>query len=251
MRLTVAGSAASYAGAGQACSSYLVETASTRVVVDCGNGSLANLARITDPLAIHAVFVTHRHPDHFLDLFALQAAIRYAPGGPAEVGPVPLYAPPGLLESMSCFLDERGREDFHAAFSLKTLEPLEPVVVGDLQFTPRLVEHIEDTFALRIASDGKLLCYTSDSRFGTPVLDAAAGADVLLCEATLPERYAGLAPHMTAEEAGELATRSGARTLILTHLWPTADREELLAGARRSFGGEVMLAEEMLTVEVG
>lgn len=250
MRLTVVGSAASYAGAGQACSSYLVSTDTARILLDCGNGSLANLARVIDPLTLDAVFVTHRHPDHFLDLFALQAAIRYAPSGPAKVGPMPLYGPVGLPESMSCMLDARGLDDLHAAFSWRQLAPGEPVVIGDLTVTPMPVDHIPDTFALRIADGTVTLCYTSDSRFGPQVLDAARGADVVLSEATLPQEYAGRGPHMTAEEAGELGTASSAQGLILTHLWPTADRDDLLAGARRTFSGEVVLATEMLTVDL-
>lgn len=250
MRLTVAGSAASYAGAGQACSSYLVECAGTRLLLDCGNGSLSNLAKVTDPLTLDAIFITHRHPDHFLDLLALQAAIRYAPSGPTAVGPVPLYAPPGLAERIGCLLDERGLEDFHASFAARTLEPASVVTIGEMRVTPMPVEHIPDTFALRVACDGVTLCYTSDSRFGAPALQAAAGADVLLCEATLPAEYAGRAPHMTAEEAGKLAETSGAKRLVLTHLWPTADRDELLAGARRTYSGDVVLATEMLTVEI-
>jgi ribonuclease BN (tRNA processing enzyme) len=250
MRLTVAGAAASYAGPGQACSSYLVETERTRVLLDCGNGSLANLAKFTDPLALDAIFITHRHPDHFLDLFALQAAIRYAPAGPAPVEPTPLYAPPGLAEAMACLLDGRGQEDLQGAFAMHVIEPRVPVTVGDLTVTPMPVEHIPDTFALRVANGDALLCYTSDSRFGPLAWQAAEGAHVLLCEATLPQEYAGAAPHMTAEEAGELGSRSGARTLVLTHLWPTADREELLESARRTFSGELVLASELLSIEV-
>jgi ribonuclease BN (tRNA processing enzyme) len=251
MRLTVLGSAASYAGAGQACSSYLIETDEARVLVDCGNGSLANLAKVADPLTLDAVFVTHRHPDHFLDLLALQAAIRYAPAGPAPVGPVPLHAPEGLADAIACVLDGRGQEDFHAAFAFSPLESSRDVVVGDVTLTPMPVEHIPGTFALRIASGSSVLCYTSDSRFGPPVLAAAEGAELLLCEATLPLAYAGRAPHMTGEEAGRLATEAGAGRLVLTHLWPTADREELLSAARRAFSGEVTLATELLAVEVG
>ncbi len=250
MRLTVVGSAASYAGAGRACSSYLVTTDATRVLLDCGNGSLANLARVVDPLTLDAVFVTHRHPDHFLDLFALQAAIRYAPSGPEQVGPIPLYGPEGLYESMACLLDGRGRDDLHAAFSCERLVAGRPVTVGDLTMTPMTVDHIPDTFALRVANGAVTLCYTSDSRLGPQVLDAARGADVVLSEATLPAEYAGAAPHMTAEEAGELGSAVGARKLVLTHIWPTANREDLLVSARRTFSGDVMLASEMLTIDL-
>ena len=52
-----------------------------------------------------------------------------------------------------------------------------------------------------------------------------SGADLLLAEATLPEAYAGAAPHMTASQAGELAREAGARALVLVHVWPTNDRD--------------------------
>jgi ribonuclease BN (tRNA processing enzyme) len=250
MRLTIVGSAASYAGPGQACSSYLITTKAARVLLDCGNGSLANLARVVDPLALDAIFVTHRHPDHFLDLFALQAAIRYAPSGPERVAPIPLYGPEGLYESMSCLLDGRGQDDLHAAFSCSHLEAGRPVVVGDITVTPMPVDHIPGTFALRVANGPVTLCYTSDSRFGPLVLDAARGADVLLCEATLPAQYAGKAPHMTAEEAGRLGQTAGVRSLVLTHVWPTADRAALLDDARRTFAGDVTVATEMLALDL-
>ena len=48
MQLTILGSAASWAGDGQACSGYLVEDEGTTLLVDCGNGALANAASVTD-----------------------------------------------------------------------------------------------------------------------------------------------------------------------------------------------------------
>jgi ribonuclease BN (tRNA processing enzyme) len=250
MRLTIVGSAASYPGVGQACSSYLVEGGGATVLLDCGTGSLANLQEVADPLALDAIVITHRHPDHFLDLFALQAAIRYAPSGPVPVGPIPLYAPRGLFESMGCLLDDRGLEDMRASFTFQPLAPRQAITVGGLTITPLPVEHIPDTFALRVTDGAATLCYTSDSRLGDPVREAAAGAALLLAEATLPSQYAGMAPHMTGEEAGRLAAEAGAGRLVLTHLWPTADRDELLAGAQAAYGGEVELASELLAFDL-
>jgi ribonuclease BN (tRNA processing enzyme) len=248
MRLTVVGSSASYAGPGQACSGYLVASGSTRVLLDCGNGSLANLARVIDPTGLDAIFISHRHPDHFLDLFAMQALVRYAPSGPLP--PVTLYAPDGLLDAMACVLDGRGQDDMLAAFEAPPFVAGVAVSVGDLDVTPMPVDHVEDTYALRVRGPRGLLCYTSDSRLGPEVLDATAGADVLLAEATLPQAYAGRAPHMTAAEAGTLAAEIGASKLVLTHLWPTSDREQMLADARTTFAGEIVLAAEMLEVAI-
>ncbi|WP_218670859.1 hypothetical protein [Microbispora sp. GKU 823] len=56
---------------------------------------------------------------------------------------------------------------------------------------------------------------------------------------------------MTSAEAGEWARRAGARRLMLTHFWPGNDRAASVAAARPAFGGDVLAAEEGLTVEIG
>lgn len=248
MRLTILGSSASYAGPGQACAGYLVETPTTRIMLECGNGALANLATVADPLTLDAVFVTHAHPDHFLDLFPLQALLRYAPEGPAD--PLALYLPRGMFDAMSWFLSERGNAELAAAFETHDLVDGTMLRVGDLSVTPRRVEHTEGTFALVVTDGETTLCYTSDTTFGDPVIRAAEGCDLLLAEATLPEAYRGAAPHMTAAEAGELARAAGVGALVLTHIWPTNDRDEMVREARAAFGGPVHVAREFDTYEV-
>ncbi len=115
MRLTVLGSAASHARAGQACAGHLVESGKTRLLFDCGNGALANLYRVADPYSIGAVFVTHNHPDHYVDLYSMQAMLRYAPQGPMPS--VPLYMPEALFGTMQMLLSERGAAEFRKAFA--------------------------------------------------------------------------------------------------------------------------------------
>ena len=81
---------------------HYVEAGGARVLFDCGNGVLANLATLEDPVALDAVFITHNHIDHYADVFSLHAALRYAPEGPR--GPMPLYLPAGLFERMKALL---------------------------------------------------------------------------------------------------------------------------------------------------
>jgi ribonuclease BN (tRNA processing enzyme) len=243
MRLTVLGSAASYAGPGQACAGHLVEGGGARVLFDAGNGVIANLARVMDPAALDAVFVTHHHPDHFLDLYALQALLRYAPQGPAA--PLALYLPEGLYELMKRILSGRGATEFDEAFVVVQLAAGEPIRIGELIVTPRLVPHTEPTFALVAEADGAKLVYTSDTGPGDEIVQVSAGADLLLCEATLPEEYAGAAPHLTASQAAEYARRADVRQLVLSHIWPTNDRDMMLSNAENVFGGPVALAREL------
>jgi len=248
MRLTVLGSSASYAGPGEACAGYLVEGGGARVLFDCGNGVLAKLARVADPLTLDAVFVTHGHPDHFVDLYALQALLRYAPAGPASA--LPLWAPNGLFERMQALLSDRGRTELYEAFECSELIAGEPVRVRDLTVTPRPVEHTEPTFALVAEADGVRLCYTADTAPTEGVVAAARDADLLLAEATLPDAYAGRAPHLTAAQAGALARDADVSALVLTHVWTTNDRSAMVVEAAAEFDGPVSVASEYAMYEV-
>lgn len=248
MRLTVLGSCASYAGAGRACAGHLLEAGDARVMFDIGNGTLANLARVVDPLSLDAVFISHEHPDHFADLYALQAMLRYAPEGPAPS--MRVHCPDGLLDRVACILSERGRSEFAQAFHANSLEGGREVSVAPITVTPFPVEHVGPTFALVAQSGGRRLCYTSDTRYGEDVRRAAQGAHVVLADSTLPFAYAGQAPHMTPSEAGLLAAEAGASTLVLTHMWPTTPRDAILDDARAHFQGEVLLADELLTIDI-
>lgn len=248
MRVTVLGSSASYAGPGRACAGHLIEAGGARLLFDCGNGTLANLARIEDPTRIDAVFITHNHPDHYADIYALHAALRYAPQGPSS--PMPLYLPEGLWERLPCLLSERGAADIAEAFVPMTLASGEPVTLGDATVTPVAVEHTYPSFALVAEADGAKLAYTSDTAPCCGATEAAKGADLLLAEATLPERYAGAAPHMTATQAGELARGAGARSLALVHVWPTNDRVEMARLATEAFGADVVVADEFDVFEI-
>jgi ribonuclease BN (tRNA processing enzyme) len=243
MQLTVLGSSASYADAGRACSGHLIRSNSSAVLFDCGNGVIANLATVMDPIGLDGLIITHEHVDHFADVYALQAALRYAPAGPAPA--LPLYVPPGLFERMGAVLDERGRQELAEAFLVHELAVGDELHFGTLTVRVGEGDHVDPTFALSASDGTSRIVYTSDIRFGDRAIDAALDADILLTEATLPPEYAGRAAHMTPAEAGELASRAGVRTLVLTHLWPTVDRVAAAAEAAMSFSGRIIVANEL------
>lgn len=243
MRLTVLGSSASYAGPGQACSGYLVEHGENSLLMDCGNGVVSNLGQVADPLSLDAVLLTHGHPDHVADIYALQALLRYAPEGPRE--PLDLWVPAGVFERLGALLSERGRAELAEAFVVHELVENETLMVGEIAVTPVRVEHSEETFGLVIETeDGKRMGYTSDTKPCHSALRVAASVNLLLAEATLPERYRGHAPHLTTMEASGLAREAGATRLVLTHVWPTNDREEMLEIATNTYGRGVTVARE-------
>lgn len=56
---------------------------------------------------------------------------------------------------------------------------------------------------------------------------------------------------MTSAEAGRWGREAGARQLMVTHFWPGNDRAASVAAASAEFDGDVLIAEEGLTVELG
>jgi phosphoribosyl 1,2-cyclic phosphodiesterase len=188
-----------------------------------------------------------RH-EHYVDLYGLQSMARYAPQG--AVAPIPLYLPAGLFERMQLLLSERGAREFAEAFVPVPLVHGETVTVGGLTITPHLVQHTVPTFALIVEADGARLVYTADTAPCDGAFEAATGADLLLAEATLPEKFAGTSSHMTATQAGTLAREAGAGALVMVHVWPTNDREQMVALASQSFGGPVTVARELDEFEI-
>ncbi len=102
--------------------------------------------------------------DHFADLYALQAALRYAPAGP--VAPLPLYAPSGVFELMQRALTEHGAHELAEAFEVHELVAGDPCASVSLTVTPHPVDHVGTTFALVVDEGDARLCYTSDTRAG-------------------------------------------------------------------------------------
>src|SRR5437588_2635749 len=106
MRLTILGCSPASTNPGGAASSYLVEQGSTRVVLDCGSGSLGNLLRHLAPEEVDAVVISHMHADHTLDLIPYRYALEFAAGqrGAAQAAArrPALYLPPGGHARILC-----------------------------------------------------------------------------------------------------------------------------------------------------
>jgi ribonuclease BN (tRNA processing enzyme) len=56
---------------------------------------------------------------------------------------------------------------------------------------------------------------------------------------------------MTSVQAGEAASQAGVRSLLLTHVWPTFDPQDILEEVKGVYSGEVALAREGMTLRLG
>jgi len=247
----VLGACGAWPGPGLATSGYLVRHDGFNLVMDLGTGTLANLQTHIGYDEIGAVVISHRHPDHCIDLYPLYIARRLHPGG---LPPLPLVAPPGMLEGLTGLEDEEGARLMRAAFDVREVEPGASYGLGPFAVESRRMQHPPPTQGLRISADGAVLAYTGDTAPTPAIGEIGAGADLLVSEASwLDGQYARAQPiHLTARQAAEHATGAGAHRLMLTHFWPTNDREASRAQAAEAFDDDaLLLASEGTTIEVG
>ncbi|MDF2705370.1 MAG: ribonuclease [Nonomuraea muscovyensis] len=103
---------------------------------------------------------------------------------------------------------------------------------------------------------GQSAAFVMDTRLCDAVYELAAGADLLVIEATFLSGESALAKeygHLTAADAGQVAAEAGVRRLVLTHFserYGFADEPAFLDDVRRTYDGEVFVARDFMTVPV-
>ncbi len=258
MRLVPVGVSGSLPGPASPASCYLVEADAVaddgsrrtwRVVLDLGSGAFGPLQGLAGVETLDAVALTHLHADHCLDVTALHVAARHGPlAAVMDRRGLPVWAPAGAHERLSRAYDaEADRpETLPGPLTFHEWSAREPVHVGPLTLTPVPVHHPVPAFGIAVVGPSEAgrrvtLAYTGDTDAGPGLDELAAGADVLLCEASALSVAAGgpdlSGIHLSGRGAGEVAVRAGVGRLVLTHVPPWADAAAILAEARDAVGG--------------
>lgn len=249
MKLTVLGSNASAPSRSNPGSGYLLEIDEVSILLDAGPGVFMKLAEIMDPGQLDAVLLSHTHIDHCADLLGLFAYMAYGSSGPT---PIPVFGPPDARDRLAAFADGGSGSliddvlEFHGQVAGDHVE-IGPAVVtwGEaVHSVPALVSRID-------AGTGSLV-FTGDTGPGGDLLQIANGASLLLCEATLQGiRDEGTYDyHLTASDAGEIASWAGVDELVLTHIPSAMDPELSIAQAAGSFAGPIRYAAPDTTFEI-
>lgn len=245
LSITVLGSSGMFATKERAASGYLLETSEMKLLMDCGGGTWRNLLSHIDYTGITGVILSHRHPDHVIDVFQLFHARHY--GQPEKMPEIPLWAPAETLERVSAF----GKE-IDQSFAMSAVSPGDSIQHGRVSFGFHQMAHPPDTLGVRIETDDVVVAYSADTGPAGDVEALADSADVFICEATLQASDEEWEGHMTAAQAGAAAAAASAKKLVLTHLPPGRDAGLSLTEAHKTSGdAQVQLASDGLKLEVG
>lgn len=200
---------------------FLLRTDGAAVLLDCGATSLMALRQAgVDPLSIDTVCITHPHGDHFGGLPFLLLDGRFA----GRTRPLTIVGPPRiearLAEAMEALFPGSKAGKLPYPVTVRELNPREPVDVGDLRVTGYPVQHRcgSPPMALRLAWRGRTVAYSGDTAWTEALCEAAADADLFLCECYQYDRPVPfhLDYHTLLAHRHEL----GAKRTVLTHLGP-------------------------------
>ena len=245
MQLDVIGAGPAYTDRPAATgASYLVRLGDSSVLLDLGHGSFARLAGILDPATLDAVVISHLHPDHFIDLVALRHYLRWE----KPRRRVRVIGPAGLDARLDALHDEPG-------FSAASLD-VEPLIAGTIEigsFTIQAarVTHTQASFGFRVseaagraASARPGLVYSGDCGRAEDLDPLIQPGDALLCEVSFgPGPVVPGANHLDGPMVGNLAHRTSASRVLLTHLQMGFDRDATIESVSARFDGPVELVD--------
>ena len=204
MKLTVLGKYGPYPnGANTACSGYLIEQDSTKILVDCGSGVLSRLISAIDINELSAIYLTHLHFDHTSDLLPMGYLLDDLNKD------VPVYT-----HLTNCEYEKILFKNKH--FIPTHIDGNSIVNIGNLKLSFMEMYHPVINFGVLIEGDKKL-GITGDTKYCENVISLAKQSDYLLADCSKPIGFNG--PHMGAEWALEIVKESGT-TILATHLSP-------------------------------
>jgi ribonuclease Z len=247
-KLIILGTANAVADARHENTHLAVIGQSGAVLIDCVGTPTVRLAQAGIGLSdITDVVLTHFHPDHVSGVPLLLMSMWLA-GRTKALRIYGLHHCLKRLEDMMAAY-EWGNWPRFFPISFHRLPEREDVLVlerPDFRIIASPVRHMIPTIGLRFESSAgeQAVVYSSDTEPCAEVVRLAAGADVLIHEAS----GAGVG-HTSPEQAGQIAAQAEVGRLLLIH-YPTMNIQPDIwrADAAKAFQGEVGLAEDMMVI---
>ncbi len=254
MKLTILGSGTLVPHELRGAPGYAVSALDARelLLFDSGSGTLQRAARAgLDWRGVNHIFYTHYHPDHTLDLVSFLFAANYAPPEP-RTRPLTVHGPAGL-------------EDFygHIATAWPSIAPkhydldlrvlsheAEVHIDGGWRVSCMAMDHgASGGLGYRVKREGRVLALSGDTQYCANLVRLADSADLLVCECSSDEanRVEG---HMTPAQVARVASESGAKRVLITHVYPPLEPLELADECEQLFGVAVEPGVDLQSYEV-
>ena len=264
---------------GPSPSSSVLKLNGNTLLIDCGIGAARSLVEAGIPLsALDAIFITHLHSDHLLDL----GPLIYTAWTTDLVEPLTVYGPAGTQDYWTNFLaamsfdhgircmDDK-RQSLDQIVMIKEYGEGDVVAIGGVNVVALRVKHppVTDCFALRFSTSTLKVVFSADTCYFPPLAQFAKGAAVLVHEAILDKgidalvkRLKGapglrahlLASHTMAEDVGRIAAKAEVGQLVLNHLVPADDPDfnddDWKDAVAKHWSGPVTVGKDGLQIDI-
>ena len=252
MELIVLGSGTAIPLNYRASPSMALRIGSELILFDMGPGTIRQLMKAgLSPEHIGRIFLTHFHPDHSADLVHFLFATKN-PSILMKRAPFVITGACGLKPFINN-LQKAYDPWLTLPSEIMGIEELDlggPIQrdYGSFEITARPTNHTPNSLAYRLKGRaGKSIVYSGDTGFSEEIVDLARGADLLILECSFPDGQ-DVEGHLTPSQAGRIADMAGANKLLLTHFYPECLRTDASAQCRKSYSGELILANDLMHI---
>lgn len=245
MKLLVLGSGSILSGHARNCAGYVLSAGGKSMVFDFGPGCFQAMKKLESSKAVCDFFFTHYdHPDHVNDFIAFVAARQVGVLlGEEKPRTINVFAPHGF------------RKFFGQALSIypflkKLLFKVRIKEVSNSSFvhagffvSSKKVRHTKTSVGFRVSFGKKIFAYGGDCGFDDNIVNLCKGADLALLECSLGNLDEPLV-HLNPKACGQIASLSRASVLVLTHVYPSVEKERVVFLAKKEFSGKVIAARD-------
>ena len=253
----------------------LISSKKAKILVDCGSGITQRLDQIKiSSSKIDALFLTHLHSDHVVDLYQLIISSWHS----YRTIPWKIYGPKGtkkfVKKLMDAWKDERDqRIKYEARSSVQAFKIIVnefknsgTVLVGDIKVKYFEVDHkpVKYAYGFNFFHRNKKLTISGDTRPCENIMKYGLLSDVLLHEGfidgeikkinqmtTIKTLHHVSDYHTSSNIVGKVAKLTKCKKLVLTHLVPTRFNEKKLKNiVKKDFGKDPIIGKDLLRIKI-
>jgi len=251
---TILGSGTCIPSTVRSACAVLMQVGDRQLVFDTGPGTMRRLLEAgTDIYRVDYLLYSHFHPDHSAELVPFLFANKY-PDPERRQRPLTVVGGPGLKRFFAGLVSVYGHwiQLAEGRVTFVELDALQSHgLTGEgFRISTAAMAHNPESVAFRVDTpSGASVVYSGDTDYTDRLVTLAQDAGLLICEAAVPDDQK-VAGHLTPALAGRIATEAGVRRLMLTHFYPACDAVDIAAQCRRTYNGPLLLAEDLMTVQV-
>lgn len=242
MKYTIIGSGSCVPNLKRNSSGALLEVDEKLILVDCGTGVLHNIPKTGyDYKKIDIICITHLHLDHINDFAALLFAYHNDPDC-NRLKDLQIIGPIGFQNYYKSLKKMYGGSIKPKNYEITIFEAEQfSFDVNDIRIKIYKTYHTKESIGFRFEYEDKILAVSGDTGYHKNIIELCKNASLAVLESSFPDELSSEL-HLTPSQAGKIAKKANVKKLILTHLYPIAEKYQLVNQCNKYFSGEVEIA---------